>query len=252
MLTTIALILTGLAAGALNAIAGGGTFLSFPALVWAGVPPIMANATATLSALPGYAGSAWAYRHDIGTGNGTSALARMVLIASLGGLIGAGLLLVTPGELFSGIVPWFLLLATLAFAFGPAYLRHQMRSGRHLSETAGHAVVFAVSIYGGYFNGGLGIMLLAAFGVIGMTDLHQMNGLKNLMSVILSLVSVATYTLAGLIDWSTAVILAPSCAAGGVLGAALARRVRNTALLRLFIIAVGIIMTLVFFVQSRS
>ncbi|AOZ68025.1 hypothetical protein LPB142_00750 [Rhodobacter xanthinilyticus] len=251
MLTGIILVLAGLGAGALNAIAGGGTFLTFPALVWAGVPPIMANATATFAALPGYVGSAWAYRTDIDRG-GKPPLAHLVGTAIVGGLAGAGLLLVTPEELFSGVVPWLLLMATLAFATGPSFVRCLAKSGHETSSPAALALVFVVSVYGGYFNGGLGIMLLAAFGVIGMTDLHRMNGLKNLMSVVLSVVSVTTYAVAGLIDWGNLLIVGLSCAMGGYIGAVLARRVRNTAVLRLFIIAIGLIMAVAFFMRPAG
>ncbi|TQS70192.1 sulfite exporter TauE/SafE family protein [Rhodobacteraceae bacterium] len=249
MQTTIVLALAGLGAGALNAIAGGGTFLSFPALIWAGVPPIMANATATFAALPGYVGSVWAYRGDIEAG-GTPSLVRVLASGCAGGLFGAGLLLVTPEELFAGVIPWLLLVATVAFAAGPAFVRHMTRSGRSLSQAAALGLVFGVSVYGGYFNGGLGIILLAAFGIMGMTDLHRMNGLKNLMSVVLSLVSVITYTAAGLIDWHGLVIVGVFCAIGGYIGAALARRIRNMALLRGFIVAIGAVLTIVFFTQS--
>ncbi|MCC0062796.1 MAG: sulfite exporter TauE/SafE family protein [Defluviimonas sp.] len=249
MMTVLILVLAGLGAGALNAIAGGGTFLTFPALVWAGVPPIMANATATFAALPGYAGSAWAYRSEIERG-GNPPLAHLVGTAIVGGLTGAGLLLVTPEELFSGVVPWLLLVATVAFAAGPSFVRYLARSGREMSGPAGLALVFVVSVYGGYFNGGLGIMLLAVFGVIGMTNLHRMNGLKNLMSVVLSVVSVAAWAVAGLIDWGNLLVVGLSCALGGYVGAVLARRVRNTTLLRLFIVAIGLIMAVVFFMRN--
>jgi len=249
MIEIVVLVMAGLGAGALNAIAGGGTFLSFPALVWAGVPPVMANATATFAALPGYAASAWAYRHDIRT-DGQPTLWQIIAVAIIGGLCGAFLLLVTPEDLFSGVVPWLLLVATAAFAGGPSLMRHMARSDRKLSDTLGLGLLLVVAIYGGYFNGGLGIMLLAALGIIGMTNLHRMNGLKNLISAVLSVVSVLTYTLAGLIDWYGLGIVGVSCAIGGYLGAALARRIRNVALLRAFIVTVGLTMTVVFFAYT--
>jgi uncharacterized membrane protein YfcA len=248
MLTYVVLAIAGLGAGVLNAIAGGGTFLSFPALVWAGVPPIMANATATFAALPGYASSAWAYRKEI-AGGGKPSLRQLMAMAVLGGLIGAGLLLVPPEELFSGVVPWLLLLATIAFAVGPSFLRYLTKTGRQTSVPVALAIVLSVAIYGGYFNGGLGILLLAAFGLIGMTNLHHMNGLKNLMSFVLSVVSVATYTAAGLIDWSSLAVVGVSCAIGGYLGANFARKIKNTALLRAFIITVGFVMAALFFMK---
>ncbi|EAR52989.1 membrane protein, putative [Oceanicola granulosus HTCC2516] len=248
MLTYVVLIVAGLLAGGLNAVAGGGTFLSFPALVWLGVPPIMANATATLTALPGYIGSAWAYRSEVAA-EGSLKLASIIAIAAIGGLAGAGLLLVTPGEAFVGIVPWLLLAATVLFAAGPHLLAAVKTRGSGVAGPVVSAVaVFAVSVYGGYFNGGLGIMLLAMLGLIGFTNLHGMNGLKNLLSAILSIVSVATYTVAGLIAWDSALVLAVATTVGGYVGASQARRIRRTDLLRLGIVAVGAVMTVIFFV----
>ena len=251
MLTTTILALAGFGAGALNAIAGGGTFLTFPALVWVGVPPIMANATATFAALPGYAGSSWAYRRDIQAGDGPS-LRALVFAAMLGGTLGALLLLITPEDLFSGVVPWLLLIATLAFAAGPALLRGLLASGRRLPDAVSLALLLLVSIYGGYFNGGLGIMLLAALGLIGMSDLHSMNGLKTLVSLVLSAVSVVTYSLAGLIDWSALIVTGLGCTAGGYFGAHLARRVQDPSLLRAFIVTIGLVTSIVFVAQAYS
>ena len=249
MIEIVVLVMAGLGAGALNAIAGGGTFLSFPALVWAGVPPIVANATATFAALPGYATSAWAYRDQIDV-DGRPSLAQIIATAIIGGLIGAFLLLVTPEELFAWVVPWLLLVATATFAVGPSLMRRMTKSGWKLSDRSGLGFLLGVSIYGGYFNGGLGIMLLATLGILGMTNLHKMNGLKNLISVVLSVVSVLTYTAAGLIDWYGLSIVGVSCAIGGYVGANVARRIRNVALLRGFIVAVGLTMTAVFFAQT--
>ena len=248
MLTYLVLAIAGFAAGALNAVAGGGTFLSFPVLVWAGVPPIAANATATFAALPGYIGSAWGFRRDL-VAQGPLSTRAILVLSVVGGFLGALLLLVTSPELFSAVVPWLLLLATIVFAAGPLILRRVTAGGAAgFGIVAAAAMVVAVTIYGGYFNGGLGIMLLAVFGLIGFTDLSAMNGLKNVVSAILSLVAVATYLAAGLVDWTYALPLALSCALGGYVGARLARRIANPALLRLFITAVGAVMTVLFFV----
>ncbi len=248
METIIILGLAGLGAGALNAVAGGGTFLSFPALVFIGVPPVMANATATLSALPGYVGSTWGFRKDI-RAHGPVGLRVMIAMAMLGGLLGALLLLVTPREVFSGLVPWLLLFATLAFAAGPKLVRHVLRHGETLPRPVSLGLLLAVSIYGGYFNGGLGIMLLAAFGFIGFTNLNEMNGLKNLLSAILSVVSVVTYSVAGLIEWKSALILGVACAVGGYFGAHAARRITSMLALRVFITLVGLAMTAAFLMR---
>lgn len=247
MFDFVLLVIAGLVAGMVNAIAGGGTLLSFPALVYVGVPPVMANATATLTALPGYIGSAWAFRHDI-RAEGTLPLRTIMIWTAVGGLIGAGLLLITPGDAFIGIVPWLLLIATGLFALGPRLIaavrtRNIGPAGPAFSAIA----ILAVATYGGYFNGGLGIMLLAVFGLIGFENLHGMNGLKNLLSAILSVVSVTTYAIAGLIAWDSAIVLAIATTIGGYLGARYARQVKRTDILRIAIIFVGIIMTVIFF-----
>lgn len=251
MLDVIILIVAGLAAGALNAVAGGGTFLSFPALVWVGVPPIMANATATLAALPGYVGSTWGFRHDIGAGGGGRLGVRLLaLVAALGGVLGALLLLVTPGRVFDFVIPWLLLISTIVFAAGPYLVRRLTGDAGGVGRPVAILLILGVAICGGYFNGGLGIMLLAALGFAGFADLNRMNGLKNLASTILSAVAVATYALSGLIDWSEALLLGTACAFGGYFGAILARRVRSMALLRGFITLVGGVMSVIFFLRA--
>lgn len=247
MLDTLILIPAGLVAGALNAIAGGGTFVSFPALVWVGVPPVMANASATLAALPGYLSSAYAFREDIRASHSLPVLP-LLAVSMLGGVLGAALLLTTPDTAFSGIVPWLLAFATLAFALGPRLTR-AFGAGGALGLTSAMTVLLAVTIYGGYFNGGVGILLLAAFGLIGLTDLKEMNGLKNLASSVLSGVSVVIYIAAQLIAWQEALILSVACAVGGYVGGALSRRITHTRLVRLFITGVGAVMTLLFFLR---
>lgn len=247
MFEILLLCVAGFAAGFLNAVAGGGTFLSLPALIYVGVPPVSANATATLTALPGYLSSAWGFRHDM-QAEGSLSLRAIAVTGVIGSAIGAVLLIFTPGETFLWIVPWLLLLATLLFASGPWLLKQlRTRGAGEAGVAASAAAVFAVSVYGGYFNGGLGIMLLAAFGLIGYVNLHGMNGLKNVLSAVLSLVSAITFVTAGLIAWEQAVVMAASTALGGYCGARLSRRIVRTDLLRLFVTAVGAVMTLVFF-----
>lgn len=247
MLDIIVLILAGLAAGLLNAVAGGGTFLSLPALIWVGVPPVSANATATLTALPGYLSSAWAFRDDM-RAQGSVGLGGIIAAGIAGSLIGALLLIVTPAELFLGVVPWLLLAATILFAGAPRILRGARAAGLgNAGPLATLAALLAVSIYGGYFNGGLGIMLLATFSLLGHADLHGMNGLKNLLSAILSIVSVVTFIAAGLIAWEQASVMALASLVGGYVGARQSRKIANTDRLRLFVTAVGAVMTLVFF-----
>jgi len=248
LLSFALLVVAAFAAGALNAVAGGGTFLTFPALVFLGMPPIPANATSTVAVLPGYIGSAVAFRQDIGPA-GRAGIAGLVITSLLGGLTGAWLLLVTPSEIFSGIVPWLLLVATILFAAGP-WLMTRLREGARgeAPRTVVWAVVFAVSVYGGCFNGGLGILLLAAFGLLGLTDLNRMNGLKNVLSAVLSVISSATFALAGIVGWREAAVMAVAATIGGYAGGRAARRVRPDRL-RFGIVLVGLVMAALFFAR---
>ena len=250
MLTELLLLcIAGAAAGLLNAVAGGGTFLSLPALIYVGVPPIAANATATLSALPGYLSSAWGFRHDL-RAEGALGFRVVFGLAAVGSVLGAILLIVTPGETFLWIVPWFLFVATLLFAAGPVLLEAvRQRGGGPAGPVLSGAAILGVSIYGGYFNGGIGIMLLATLGLLGHVDLHGMNGLKNALSAVLSLTSAATFVYADLIVWEQAVVMAVSTMVGGYAGARLSRRISRTDLLRGFITLVGATMTVAFFVM---
>ncbi|MFM8863972.1 MAG: sulfite exporter TauE/SafE family protein [Limnohabitans sp.] len=240
--------LTGLAAfaaGVLNAIAGGGSFLTFPALVFAGVPPVAANATSAMAVSPGYLGSTLGFRSELRSVP-ACLLRREVGVAALGGLLGAGLLLLTPARVFAGVVPWLLLLATALFALGPRIAR--------LSGGAGHPRwrlpgLLAVAVYGGYFNGGLGILLMALYTLSGESRLNTVNALKNLNSFVLSLLSVVAFSLAGAIVWSQAVWMMLWATAGGWAGARLARRL-PTPWVRMLVIATGLVMSAVFFVRQ--
>ncbi len=233
------------AAGVLNAIAGGGSFLTFPALVFAGVPAVAANATSAMAVSPGYLGSTLGFRPELRS-LPAALLRREVSIAALGGLLGAGLLLVTPAKVFAGIVPWLLLLATALFALGPRIAR--------LSGGAGHPRwrlpgLLAVSIYGGYFNGGLGILLMALYTLTGESRLNTVNALKNLNSFVLSLLSVVAFAAAGAIVWPQAVWMMLWATAGGWVGARLARKL-PTQWVRLLVIATGLVMSGVFFSRA--
>ncbi|WP_299927652.1 sulfite exporter TauE/SafE family protein [uncultured Pelagimonas sp.] len=247
MLEMTVLFVAGFVAGILNAVAGGGTFLTFPALVWFGLPPVLANATSTLAAMPGYASAAWAFRHDVGA-EGPLKLPAIIALATLGAVIGALLLIVTPSEVFTGVVPWLLLLATVLFGAGPAILRFAKSRGIGQAGLLVSAlVILLVAIYGGYFNGGLGIMLLAAFSLLGYQNLHGMNGLKNLISAIISVVSSVAFISAGLIVWKPALVIAVAITIGGYVGASQSRRIKNQNHLRWFVTGVGAITTVIFF-----
>ncbi|HEY9460357.1 MAG TPA: sulfite exporter TauE/SafE family protein, partial [Paralcaligenes sp.] len=199
------LIVAGFFAGGLNTIAGGGSFLTFPALVYAGVPIVSANATSAVAVFPGYIGAVAGFRGEIASFKRPT-LIKLTIVSLLGGLIGSLLLLITSNETFKVLVPWLLLFATLLFGAGDYLVAWSKRRNFHLGKflTPG---VLCISIYGGYFNGGLGIMLMALFAVIGMRDMNIMNGLKNGISVVLSAISVITFAWAGLVQWPEAVIM---------------------------------------------
>lgn len=245
MLSTLPILLgAAFFAGALNAVAGGGSFLTLPALIFVGVPPVAANATGTLALLPGYISSAWGFREDIRTPSGLS-LTGLVTLSLVGGAAGALLLLVTPNDTFRAIVPWLLLAATALFAFGPRLISHLYGHG----ETSPIATILGmllVAIYGGYFNGGLGILLLALFGLLGLTDINNMNGLKNLVSAVLTTIAVVLYAWGGAIVWGEALVMMVAATVGGYLGARLARRIKPVHLRRAIVVT-GLVMAALFF-----
>lgn len=238
-------------AGVLNAIAGGGSFLTFPALVFTGVPPIVANATSALAVSPGYLGSTWGFKAELRELSATR-LRREMLIAAVGGVLGALLLLLTPGKLFAGIVPWLLLFATLLFAAGPLLARRAQASAiDHSLEKWREPGLFLVSIYGGYFNGGLGILLMALYTVTGEQRLNTVNALKNLNSLVLSWLSVAAFVIGGAIAWRQGLLMMAAATVGGYLGARLAKKL-PAAWVRMGVIGIGLVMSVVFFMRTMG
>jgi uncharacterized membrane protein YfcA len=232
-------------AGTLNTVAGGGTFLTFPALVYAGVPVVSANATSAVAVFPGYLGGALGFRSEIAAFD-RRRLVRIAGLTAIGGLAGSLLLLVSSNEAFSLVVPFLLAIATLTFAFGPKIQSLARRFGTGTGE--GWFSTILVAIYGGYFNGGLGIVLLAVFSLWGMRDLNTMNGLKNGLSFILSAISVATFALAGIVAWPQARVMMVAATVGGYAGAPLARAL-PASVVRAVVIIVGTVMSLIFFLR---
>ncbi|MEQ1690179.1 MAG: sulfite exporter TauE/SafE family protein [Gemmatimonas sp.] len=230
-LTVIALISA--VSGAVNSIAGGGTLLTFPALLALGVPAIPANATSTVALWPGSFASLMGYRREL---VGIERWAARLAVPSLaGGLVGAALLLVTPDERFRAIVPWLVLSATVLFAVqGPIMRWLRQRTAvtagaevaRALNPSVGMlASQFAVGIYGGYFGAGAGILMLAVFGLMGLTNIHQMNGLKNINGICFNGVAAIAFAAVGLVNWPIALVMAVGSAAGGYAMSGLAQRV---------------------------
>ena len=233
-------------AGALNAVAGGGSFLTLPALLFIGMPAVTANATGTVALLPGYVSGAFGFREDIRPPPGLS-LKRLAWLSVAGGAVGAALLLATGDGLFRQLVPWLLLFATGVFAFGPGLVKRVRGGG--FSATGSNLAVILVAVYGGYFNGGLGILLLALFSLLGQTHLNAMNGAKNLVSALLTAIAVIVYAAGGVVAWPQALIMMGAATVGGYIGARLARRVPPH-WLRAGIVAVGLSMTAVFFYRA--
>ena len=241
---SILLIAAAFGAGILNTVAGGGTFLTFPALVFTGMPPVMANATSTVAVFPGYLGGAFGFRSEL-AGFDRRRLLRLVVITLVGGLVGSSLLLVSSNEAFSMVVPFLLLGATLAFLFGDKIRQWAAAKAQDVSSE-GAVGLFGVALYGGYFNGGLGIVLLALFSLWGMTDLNRMNALKSGLSFLLSAISVAVFAVAGLVAWPEALIMMLAATAGGYAGAPLARALPKP-IVRGVIATVGFGMSAIFF-----
>lgn len=247
VLTWCLLVIAAFLGGGLNAIAGGGSFFTFPALVFAGVPVIAANATGTLALLPGYIASTWGYREDL-RAPATLTMASVIGVSMIGGALGAFLLLTTPDQVFRAVVPWLLMAATIVFAAGPWLLRafkHRDSTGEAGGLGQGSTLA-AVSLYGGYFNGGLGILLLAAFGLLGHRNIHQMQALKNLISAVLTAIAVSVYAFGGAIVWLEAIVMMVAASVGGYVMARVARRLSAT-VVRAVVIITGTIMTILFF-----
>ena len=238
----------GTAAGAINAIAGGGTLVSFPAIVALGVPPLVANATNTVALWPGAFASLWAYRAEV-TGARAWAV-RFALPSVLGGATGAVLLLFTPSDRFERVVPFLVLGATVLFmAQGPISRRLRQRRGHDNFDVPGTALPpppaayllyqFGVGVYGGYFGAGIGILMLAVLGAMGLTNIHRMNGLKNWGALCINAVAALIFSLSGVVHWPFAIATAAGGLLGGYGGAWLAQRVAQ-AWVRRAITAIGL------------
>jgi hypothetical protein len=208
----------GLLAGAMNAIAGGGSFVSFPAMVGAGLPPVIANASSTVALFPGTMASTFAYRREFGRG-GEFRIAAMLPVSLAGGLLGAALLLATPARLFDEVIPFLLLLAALTFAFGARAgltLRRVVRVG----PGALLPLQFLISIYGGYFGGAVGLMMMAVWSLLtASADLKAMASVRVLLVSVTNGAAVLWFITAGAVRWPETLAMLAASVAGGYLGA---------------------------------
>jgi uncharacterized protein len=240
--------LAGFAAGFVNALAGGGSFLTLPALISAGIPPVAANASSTVALFPAQIAMAFTSRKALAdvAHDGRINVKVLSLISLVGGFVGGLLLLFTSQQTFSRLVPWLILFATVSFAAGmvPGLTHGKTILGRR----SVYLVQWLVSIYGGYFGGGIGILMLATLALYGLTDIILMNGLKILLAALMNAAAVVTFIVTGLVHWPEALLVAVTSSLGGVFGVRLSQRIRPTHV-RLFVIFIGIVLTVYFLVK---
>jgi uncharacterized membrane protein YfcA len=230
--------------GAVNSVAGGGSFLTFPALLFAGVPAIPANATNNTAMWIGVLGSARGYREEIQTYR--AVILPAMVISVIGSIAGAILLLHTPSKIFEHMIPWLLLFATAVFALSPLLTKkHQPRDVHSPWQLAAQ---FIVSIYGGYFGAGMGILMLAILSFSGLPTMNAMNGVKNLLSILINGVAIVPFFIAGIINWPIALLMAVFAMGGGYAGARFFRRIPSH-ITRIIVLAIGAGMSAYFFVR---
>lgn len=238
----------GLFGGVWNAIAGGATLFTFPALMAAGLPPVVANATNYLALLPSNAAALPAYRREL-KGLGKSLLP-LLIVSGFGAVVGSVLLIVSNPEVFVVLIPFLILLATCLFAFGDrlrAWLLTALGEGR--GSGAIMATLFVSSIYGGYFGAGLGIILLGIAQLMGHSDFHVANSIKNLLATSFTVLSILIFGLGGLIAWPQAIAMMAGSTIGGYAGGHLAKRV-NAMHLRIVVIVFGLVLSAVYFMRA--
>ena len=249
------LFIAAIIGGTLNAVAGGGSFFTFPALVFTGVAPIIANATSTVAIWPGSVASIGAYRREIAK-QPRGILWLLIGTSLIGGALGAVLLLGTPQAFFVALVPYLLLVATLLFAFSPyitARLRQRTTTSTNKSSWQSLAgVSFAqlvIAIYGGYFGGGIGILMLATLAMMGMENIHEMNAVKAVLASCINGVAVIIFIAKGAVVWPQALLMLVGAIIGGYGGAYYARKIEQK-WIRIFVIVVGLALTLYFFIHG--
>jgi uncharacterized membrane protein YfcA len=229
---------------ALNAVAGGGSFFTFPALIFTGVPVLNANATSTVSLWPGAFSSAYTLRKKLGVER--KLLIQFVIVSLIGSIIGTTLLLLTPDKVLNKLVPFLLLGATLILIF-----RNQIqhRSAKYVGKNVALIIQFFIAIYGGYFGGGIGILMLATLSLIGYKEIIQMNSIKSFLGATINGIAVILFIVSGKVYWQEASFMLIAAIFGGVFGTLLLSKVRPVYMNR-FIIFVGICLSLVFFYKE--
>jgi uncharacterized membrane protein YfcA len=239
-------------AGAINSVAGGGTLVSFPALVWLGLNSVTANATSTVAIWPGTVGSSWGYRREL---RDAQPRFRVLIIPSLiGGITGALLLRWTPPSVFDQLVPFLILFATLLF-MAQEPIQRRLKTGVSAADGSARWMIGAllfqllVGIYGGYFGAGIGILMLAALSIMGLHDIHEMNSLKVVFGGSINGIAAAYFIWANMVHWPYVLVMAVGAILGGWGGAGTARRLGRTAVRRI-VIAIGFAMSVSLFVKK--
>lgn len=247
MSSLILLFFVGLVAGAMNAAAGGGSFITFPALIFAGVPPVAANASSTVALFPGSLASAWKFKEYIRPFPDIS-MTIMVVLTAMGGIAGGLLLLYTPSASFNQIVPWLLLTGSLAFAFG-----RQLGNKLRQHVRIGPGVIFAgqllLGIYGGYFGGAVGIMMMAVWSLFGLSDMMVINANKTLLVGIANVMAVVLFIIAGKVYWKDTTVMMIATILGGYFGAHYTKQL-NPQHLRRAVIFFNFAITAAFFIKT--
>jgi uncharacterized membrane protein YfcA len=252
----ILLVLSALAAGVVNSVAGGGTLLTFPALT-AVMSKVLANGTSTVALLPGSLAGAWGYRREL---RAVGRWPLLLVVPSLaGGLIGTKLVTQLPPSYFEFAVPWLILTATLLFLLQTTLVKLALRfrpnqltdpSRRSAVAYAGLMVAqFLIAIYGGYFGAGIGILMLSSLGFMGLGDIHEMNAVKTVLAACMNAMSVIVFAQDGMVDWPLAGIMAAAAIVGGYLGAHFGRRLPR-ALVRWMVIAIGFGLSAKYFAEQ--
>jgi uncharacterized membrane protein YfcA len=247
LLLAFLLFVAGFVSGAVNAVAGGGTFITFGALSLAGVPPISANATSSIAQFPGYISSTLAYWSDI-RAMWRGALV-FCLVSAAGALAGALILLSLDNPSFRAMVPWLLIAATALFTAGPWLKPKPHKDGAPSNPIAGRFLQFLTSVYGGFFGAGMGIMMLATLGLTERGDYHHLNALKNMLSIVIAAVAIVVFVSGGVVAWAEVAVMIPGVAFGGYAGVWAAKRVPQNAV-RGFVVAVGLFLTVYYFVTG--
>ena len=242
----IILFLAAFWAGAQNALAGGGSFITLPALIFSGLDARAANITSTVALFPGQTATGL-FGRKLVSGAGRLSFRTLVIISLAGGAVGAVLLLATPASFFAKLLPWLVLFATSVFAWG-SFFRKPSENEAHLGAVAAGAVQFGIAIYGGYFGGGIGFLMLAALTIAGL-GVRAAGATKNMLASVMNASAVLIFIVTSKLDWPRIAVVALGAIIGGVVGGWLLKRV-NEKLLRGFVVVIGLVLTIGLFARA--